>query len=68
MGLDQARFLQDLHSPELQQRISTDLASGKAAHVAATPTFFLNGHRLEKIPPDANAFAKLIDAELHATK
>jgi protein-disulfide isomerase len=68
LGLDQAQFLRDLRSPELQQRISNDIASARAAHVAATPTFFLNGHRLDNIPPDADVFAKLIDAELQNGK
>jgi protein-disulfide isomerase len=69
LGLDQAQFVRDLHSPELQQRIAADIATAKAAHVAATPTFFLNGHHVEdNIPPNTDVFAKLIDAELQNAK
>jgi protein-disulfide isomerase len=63
IGLDANKFLQDLGSPELQQRVSNDVKRGQETSVAATPTFFLNGRRIERIAPTLEAFQTLIEAE-----
>jgi predicted DsbA family dithiol-disulfide isomerase len=66
--LDQARFLQSFHSPDVQRRISADVASAKAAHVEGTPTFFLNGRRLDVSEATAQALQNAIDAELQRNR
>jgi protein-disulfide isomerase len=45
MGLDSERFGRDSRSPEVQQRIDRDLASGDQSGVEGTPTFYVNGSR-----------------------
>ena len=68
LGLDQKRFAEALHSPELQRRISDDVASATAARVEGTPTFFLNGHQIALPPASAEAFEQAIDSELRQSK
>ena len=45
LGLDADRFARDRTSPEVENRIDRDLASGERSGVPATPTFFVNGMR-----------------------
>lgn len=48
LGLDMDTFTADLASKEVNQKISFDLALGKKAGVSATPSFFLNGTKLDE--------------------
>jgi protein-disulfide isomerase len=67
--LDQKRFLDALQAPEeFQQRIANDITGGRGIYVEATPTFFLNGRRLEQIQPTVDYFAAAIDEELKRGK
>jgi len=68
IGLDQTRFLHSLHSPDLQRRISADVASANAAHVEETPTFFLNGRRIYVSEATAQALQDAIDMELQRNR
>ncbi len=47
LGLDVNKFNQDIRSSTVTAKIAVDVASGNAASVGHTPTFFLN---LEQIP------------------
>jgi protein-disulfide isomerase len=47
LGLDMAKFETDLASKNVNQKISFDLALGKSVDTSATPTFFLNGEKLD---------------------
>jgi protein-disulfide isomerase len=47
LGLDAAAYERDLHDPELAERVREDALSGLHSGVLGTPTFFLNGERLE---------------------
>ena len=47
IGLNLDKFKTDLASPEVNKKISFDMALGKSANVSATPTFFLNGEKLD---------------------
>lgn len=47
LGLDLPRYRADLADPATAARISTDQQDGTAAGVTGTPTFFLNGERLD---------------------
>lgn len=60
LGLDAARFKNDLDSGELKSKVNNDLISGEAAGVNATPTFFLNGRRVQ--PRSYEEFRQLIEA------
>lgn len=45
LGLDPERFDADRRSPDVEQRIQRDVASGDQSGVEGTPTFFVNGTR-----------------------
>src|SRR5215472_3760134 len=47
LGLDLAAYDRDLHDPALAQRVREDALSGIHSGVLGTPTFFVNGRRLE---------------------
>jgi Na+/H+ antiporter NhaA len=45
LGLDVARFAEDLRVRRHVQRVAADVASADASGVSGTPTFFVNGRR-----------------------
>ncbi|MCH7492507.1 DsbA family protein [Patescibacteria group bacterium] len=47
IGLDTAQFGTDLKSDATKDRVNDDFRSGTAAQVSGTPTFFLNGERID---------------------
>ncbi|MBI3109796.1 DsbA family protein [Candidatus Daviesbacteria bacterium] len=47
IGLDMEKFQNDLESKEVKERIESDYSSGLSLGVNATPTFFLNGVKLQ---------------------
>lgn len=49
LGLDPTRFKSDMDSQTVKNKVYKDLASGNTASVNATPTFFLNGKKLDNI-------------------
>ena len=48
LGLDTAKFKTDLSSTDINKKITYDMTLGKANGVDATPTFFLNGEKLDE--------------------
>jgi protein-disulfide isomerase len=62
-GLDPQAFDQCLDSHRRLTQIRTDQADGTKAGVIGTPTFFINGQRVEGAIPQAD-FDKLISAAL----
>lgn len=59
-GLDLEKFKSDLASREIEEKVQTDYRSGLAASVNSTPTFFLNGQKLET-PKSYEEFKKIIE-------
>jgi protein-disulfide isomerase len=62
VGLDMARFDQDINDQVLQQQINVDLQEGQKVGVRGTPTVFINGRRLQQ--RNMAGFRQMIDAEL----
>ncbi len=60
LGLNVEQFKKDLISDETKKRIQRDVDSGTAALVDSTPTFFLNGKKLDN-PRSYDAFKELIE-------
>ena len=46
LGLDTAKFQADMKSDKVKNKIEKDLADGNKFGISATPTFFLNGKKL----------------------
>jgi predicted DsbA family dithiol-disulfide isomerase len=49
VGLDEARFLADMGSPETMRRIQEDIAKGRALGLTGTPAVFLNGRPVNRV-------------------
>lgn len=65
LKIDVEKFKKDMKSDEAKQRVDADKQSGTGFGVNATPTFFLNGKKLESIQSVAD-FQKAIDEALAA--
>ena len=63
LGLDTTKLKADMHSPECEARIETDLQEFTKFHVNATPTFFINGRVIDGAQPK-ETFKKVIDEQL----
>ena len=49
LGLDKAKYEEAYKNKKYQEKVSKDLADGKRFSVNATPTFFLNGKKLNPV-------------------
>ena len=52
IGLDMKRFERSISNPAHKAKIERDLNDGKNVGVTGTPTFFVNGRRLERLGYD----------------
>ena len=59
IGIDSKKLLIDMKSKNVIDKVQNDLASGEQVKVNATPTFFLDGKKLDPmIPNDLKALLK----------
>lgn len=49
LGLDTEQYKKDMDSQVVKDKVDADLASGNKAEVNATPTFFLDGKKLDNV-------------------
>lgn len=63
LALDVEKFKSDLGKDELKSRINTDLADARTLNLDSTPTFFINGVKMNR-PPSYSTFIEIIDQEL----
>lgn len=66
LSLDIERFKSDMNSQTTKDQIEADLQSGLSSQVEGTPTFFLNGQKIQN-PQSYEEFKKLIDEALAKT-
>ncbi len=59
LKLDSEQFKKDMDAVDVKQKVNDDLSSGNAAGINATPTFFLNGKKLDSIR-SIDEFKKLL--------
>lgn len=67
LGLDMDRFHKDMDSQSVQDKISADVASAEKYEVNGTPTFFLNGKKLDSVR-SFDDFKTVIDEALGSAK
>jgi len=60
LGLDLTKFQQDVISQEVKSRIERDKNTGTTLGIQGTPTFFLNGIKIEN-PRGYEEFKKILD-------
>ena len=68
LGLNVEQFKEDLNSAETQRLVMEDKQEGQAAGVNATPTFFINGDKLEQNPRTYEQFKALVEQHLKGTE
>lgn len=68
LGLNTEQFKTDYASSAVNDIINGDLAEANKVGADSTPTFVLNGKKLDKNPESAEAFDKLITDAIAATK
>ncbi len=61
LGLDSEKFKTDLTGDAVTQAVNEDVASGDALRVDSTPTFYLQGKKVENAPSNFDGLKKLID-------
>ncbi len=59
LGLDMTKFAQDLNSKEIEDKIRAEMKEGVALGVQGTPSFFVNGKKIEN-PRSVEAFDKIV--------
>lgn len=61
LSINVDKFRADFASSEINDIINADIQAGQAIGTSATPTFVLDGKKLEQNPPSYDAFAKVLD-------
>jgi len=64
IGLMVEQFRADINSAEMQKKVLADKEEGINRGVNATPTFFINGKKVEQTPAKYKDFKALVLAEL----
>lgn len=64
LSLNIDQFKADLNSSETTDIINADVKAGQAIKANSTPTFALNGKKIDKNPTSLDEFKKLLDDEL----
>jgi protein-disulfide isomerase len=68
LGLDVNKFKQDFSSSQVNDTINADIKAGQEIGANSTPTFVLNGQKLDQNPANQAAFEKLISDAIAAKK
>jgi protein-disulfide isomerase len=66
IGINQAKFLTDLKSPDVYNSVMADLKQAEQNNLDYTPTFFVNGVRIDN-PTSYAAFKQIIDNAASST-
>jgi protein-disulfide isomerase len=66
LGLNISQFTSDMNSAVVAKKISDSVTVGTAAGIDATPTFFLNGHRIQN-PESYDEFITAIQTAASST-
>lgn len=65
LGLDLAKFKTDMASEETNNKINADISEGQKLGATGTPTFAINGKKIEN-PRSLEDFTKVIDEAIKA--
>lgn len=66
LGLNIDKFKTDFASESVNDTISADIKAGQAIGANSTPTFVINGKKIDQLPTDVAGFSKLIDEAIAA--
>ena len=68
MDLDVEQFKADFASEEIANKVERDAQSAIDSDVNSTPTFFINGQKVERLPSSPQQFFDLIQKEIDEVK
>jgi len=61
-------FKEDLNAAKTQQVVMKQKQEGVNKNVRATPTFFINGEKVQKLPRNYKSFEQLVRSYLSQTQ
>ncbi len=64
LGLNIEQFNKDIDSQAVKDKVKSDLNDGGLVKLTATPTYYLNGTKIENMPPSYDELKKLFTSEL----
>lgn len=64
IGLDMEQYKNDVLSAEVGAAIDADIREGQNAGANSTPTFVINGQKIEENPQSVEAFKELINSKI----
>ncbi len=64
LGLDIDKFKTDIDSSVVKDKVQSDTRDGNLININATPTFYLNGVKLDNLPSSYSDLKNLVNAEL----
>jgi protein-disulfide isomerase len=67
LGLNMPKFQADKISSEVKSKVESDLSFGRESNVLGTPTFFLEGVKIQN-PQSKEAFISLLDEAIQKAK
>ena len=67
LGLNMTKYQADYASKEVMDKINLDISSGEKARIDSTPTFYVNGKKINN-PQSYEEFKKIIDDAINSTK
>lgn len=67
LALNVEQFKSDFASAEVNATINADIAAGNEFGISGTPSFVLNGEKIENPEPTIDAFSEVIDTALESS-
>lgn len=65
IGLDMEQFREDVESEEIAQRVESQRQEGVRRTVTSTPTFFVNGRKLQQNPQNYEQFKSIVELYMY---
>lgn len=65
LNLDMEQFRQDVESDEIAQRVEHDRQEGVRRTVTSTPSFFVNGRKLQQNPQNYEQFKSIVELYMY---
>lgn len=66
IGLNVNQFKSDYASEKVSKAINADMEAGRKLGITGTPTFYLDGQKLDGLTPTDQAFSDVLDAAIKA--
>lgn len=67
LELDMEKFSDQLNAAETQRTVMEEREEGRQLGVSSTPTFFINGEKIEQNPQTYSGFKKLVESYMNQT-